>query len=54
MRKIEVTIETAWTGANETVEIEMPDDATQEEIEEAARDEFFNMCNYGWAEITDE
>ena len=48
MKKLIVTIETAWVGASETVEVELEGDETEEEIEEIAKQEFQNYCNYGW------
>lgn len=47
--KILVNIETSWVGASEEVEVELDDDATEEEIEAAAHEEFLNYCNYGWS-----
>lgn len=46
--KLIVVIETNWVGASETVEIEIDGAETQEELEEIARGEFQNYCNYGW------
>lgn len=44
-----VTIETAWVGASETVEVEIDGTETRKELEEIARDEFQNYCSYGWS-----
>lgn len=50
MRYIKVKIETGFhTGADDAI-VEVDDDATEEDMEEAARDEFFNQCSYGWVE----
>ncbi len=50
MKYIKVNIETGYcTGAEPTV-LELDDDATEEDMEEAAREEFFNQCSYGWVE----
>lgn len=46
--KLIVTIETSWVGASETVEIELDGDETEEELEDMAKEEFSNYCNYGW------
>ncbi|EKB7558733.1 hypothetical protein OOU56_004463 [Salmonella enterica] len=43
-----VTIETAWVGALEVVEIELDGSETEEELEDMAKEEFGNYCNYGW------
>ncbi|HGH3558804.1 TPA: hypothetical protein ACJK1Q_004441 [Salmonella enterica subsp. enterica serovar Typhimurium] len=48
MKRLIVTIETAWVGAAETVEVELEGDETEEEIEAIAKEEFQNYCNYGW------
>ena len=53
--KIDVAIDRGLAGDDlqETIELEMEDEATAAEIEaacaEAARDAFFNVCNYGWS-----
>lgn len=52
--KVLVTIETAWVGASEEVEIELDDDASEEEIAEAAHEEFLNYCSYGWSIIDNQ
>lgn len=53
-RKFRVCIETNWAGVGEIEYFEMPDDATDEEIEEEAREVFYNYCNYGYAEVKGE
>lgn len=49
--KLRVSIETKWVGANEVEEIELDDNATQQDIEEAARELFFEYCSYGFEVI---
>lgn len=48
MKIVRVSIETSWVGANEVVDVELDDDATEEEIEAAAHEEFLNYCGYGY------
>lgn len=51
---IRVVIEDG-TASGVTVEIvELDDSASQSDMEEAARDEFFNRCSYGWSECDEE
>lgn len=45
--KIEVHCE--WPTGSETVEFEMDDDSSPEDIEKAAEEAFFDICNYGWS-----
>lgn len=54
MKLLRVTIETSWVGANEVVDIEIDDDATEEEIESAAHEEFLNYCSYGYHIVGEE
>lgn len=54
MRKIKVIIETGIAGGMHEDVFEVEDDATQKEIEDEARDVFFNYCNYSFYEIKDE
>ena len=54
MKTVRVTIETSWVGANEVVDIEVDDDATEEEIADAAHEEFLNYCGYGYHVVGDE
>ncbi|ATS39297.1 MULTISPECIES: hypothetical protein [Xanthomonas] len=49
MKKIHVCVE--WPGGGWNEEVEVEEDATQEEMEQAAADEFYNRCNYGWSEV---
>lgn len=44
---IEVYID--WPTGSETEEVELPDDASEKDQADAARDAFFNSCNYGYA-----
>lgn len=53
-RKFRVDIETNWASVGETDYFEMPDDATDEEIADEAREVFFNCCNYGYSEVTEQ
>lgn len=54
MKQVRVNIETNWVGASEEVIIEVDDDATEEEIAEAAHEEFMNYCSYGYSVIGEE
>lgn len=49
---IEVHIE--WPTGSEVEEIELDDSATEEEQEAAAKDAFYNSCNYGWSVKDDQ
>lgn len=51
MRYFKVHMETPYAGQSLFEEFEMPDDATEEEIEEEAREIFFNNFNYGLEEV---
>lgn len=44
--KIEVNIE--WPTGSETVEFDMDDDSSPGDIEEAAKEAFFDKCNFGY------
>lgn len=46
-----VTIE--WPTGSEVVETEVPADASEKEMEAAAEDVFFNVCNFGWRKKED-
>lgn len=52
-RRIQYHIETPYAGEKPKGVIEVEDDATVEQIEEMVHDEFFNLFNYGWHELTD-
>lgn len=53
-RKFRVDIETTWVGVGETDYFEVPADATEEDIEEAAKDIFSDYCSYGYEELEEE
>ena len=44
-KKYTVCIE--WPTGSEEIEMEVPLDASEHEVEEAAKDTFFNRCRYG-------
>lgn len=46
--KIKVWSDCGYVGADRHEEIEVPADATEDEIEEEVRDWFFNHNSYGW------
>ena len=48
MKKITVYIETACVGSRCEDEFEVDDDATEEEIEETAKEIAFDMLNWGY------
>lgn len=54
MKKYRVYMETPYAGQHPTEDFEMPDDATQEEIDEEAKEIFFNNFSYGVEELTEE
>ena len=54
MKKYRVYMETPYAGQSPTEDFEMPDDATQEEIDEEAMEIFFNNFSYGVEELTKE
>lgn len=54
MRYFKVVMETPYAGQVEDEYFEVPDDTTEEEIAEIAKDIFFNYFNYGYTEITEE
>ena len=54
MKKYRVYMETPYAGQNPTEDFEMPDDATQEEIDEEAKEIFFSNFSYGVEELTEE
>ena len=53
MKKLRVYIETGYAGCNSVDEMKIDESWTKEDIEEAARDIFFNQCNYSY-EVVDE
>ncbi|EFI6094574.1 hypothetical protein G3813_003575 [Escherichia coli] len=54
MRKFKIIIETGIAGGDFEDEFEVDDDATPDEIQDEAKDIFFNYCNYSYHEIKDE
>ena len=54
MKKYRVYMETPYAGQSPTEDFEMPNDATQEEIDEEAKEVFFNNFSYGVEELTEE
>lgn len=48
MKILRVTIETAWVGCCETVDVEIDDDMSTEDIEDLAKETFQDYCNYGF------
>ena len=54
MKKYRVYMETPYAGQSPTEDFEMPDDATQEEVDEEAMEIFFNNFSYGVEELTEE
>ncbi len=54
MRKLKIIIETGIAGGDFEDEFEVDDDATPDEIQDEAKDIFFNYCNYSYHEIKDE
>lgn len=50
-RRIQYHFETPYAGGKPSGVIEVDDDATEDQIEEAVRDEFYNLFNYGWHEL---
>ena len=54
MKRFRVYMETPYAGQYPTEDFEMPDYATQEEIDEEAKEIFFNNFSYGVEELTEE
>lgn len=46
--KVEVVVEVNRIGANYIEIIELPDNATEEEIQEAVEEVFYYHCSYGY------
>ena len=42
-----ITVHVEWPTGNKDVEFEMDEGSTLEQIEEAAREAFLDVCNYG-------
>lgn len=53
MRKFIVWLNTGYAGCNIEEVIELPDDSTDEEIEEACKDEAFQSIDWGYVEVTE-
>ena len=53
MRKIKAYLETGFVGCRIEEEFEVEDDATQQQIEEEAREALFNSIDWGWHEVLD-
>lgn len=53
MRKIKAYLDTGFAGCRIEEEFEVEDDATQEQIEEEAREAVFNSIDWGWNEVLD-
>lgn len=53
MRKIKAYLDTGFAGCRIEEEFEGEDDATQEQIEEEAREAVFNSIDWGWHEVLD-
>ena len=54
MRKIKVIIDTGFAGGIHEDELEVEDNATDEEIEEEVQDVVFNYISYRWKESEEE
>lgn len=50
MKKIKVWLNTGFAGCVHENEFEVDDDATEEEIEEMAKEIAFNDIDWGWSE----
>ena len=50
MRTISWNLETSQQGADWNGQIEVEDDATEDEIDDLVRDEIFNIISWGWTE----
>lgn len=50
MRTIKIYIKTSKVGSQCDDTMEVEDDATDDEIEEMAKDAAFNMMEWGWSE----
>ena len=53
MRKIKAYLDTGFAGCRIEDEFEVENDATQEQIEEEAREAVFNSIDWGWHEVLD-
>lgn len=48
MKTIQVYVDTGMQGSRVTDTLEVEDDATEEQIEEDAKEVMFNLINWGW------
>lgn len=46
--KITIEVNIEWPTGGETVEFEVNEGSTDDQINTDAQDVFFNHCNYGW------
>lgn len=53
MRKFMVWLNTGYVGCNIEELVELPDDSTDDEIEEACKDEAFQSIDWGYVEVTE-
>ena len=44
-----IAVHVEWPTGSETVEFEIDDDSTPEQIAEAAESAFFDVCNFGYS-----
>jgi hypothetical protein len=49
-RTIVYNFDTPFAGQDISGELEFDDDATDDEIDEAVREEFYNHFNFGWSD----
>ena len=54
MKRFRVYMETPYAGQSPTEDFEMPDNATDEEIAEEAKEIFFNNFSYSFDELTEQ
>ena len=52
MKTLEVYVSVGLVGCRRSETIEVEDDATEEEIEEVARETMFSMIEWGWKPLT--
>lgn len=44
-----ITVHVEWPAGSEDVEFDMDDDSIPEDIDAAAQQAFFDVCNYGYS-----
>jgi len=54
MRTIEWHLETGFVGGDREGEVEVEDNATEQEIDAIIREEVFNFISWGWTEKSPE